>query len=278
MPLLTFDGSGYRRFNKEECARAGEAHAAAYRQAAPFPHIVIEDFLDRAILQHIARNYPPLDGQRFFDRDQERFKYQFQPARIDDALTLNMLAELNSEAFIAFLERMTGIEGLIPDPYYTGGGLHLTRRGGHLGIHADFNIHKPLRLERRLNLLVYLNDDWDDNWGGALELWDREMKACEVKVPPHIGRAVVFNTTLDSYHGHPAPLSCPEDRDRRSIAIYYYTALPEVSAGMRERTTVFRPRPNSGDRPDRATAFRHFINDWVPPRLQGIANRLNPFS
>lgn len=173
---------------------------------------------------------------------------------------------------------MTGITGLIPDPYYDGGGLHLTRRGGHLGVHADFNIHPTLKVERRLNLLVYLNDDWDESWGGSLELWDTGMKACEVKVAPHLGRAVVFSTTLDSYHGHPDPLACPENRNRRSIATYYYTAIEAQGGDVVERTTNFRARPGTGDRPDRAVAFRHFVNDWVPPRLQGVVNRLNPFS
>ncbi|MFW2850448.1 2OG-Fe(II) oxygenase [Sphingomonas sp. TX0543] len=278
MAVLTFEGSGYRRFDKAECEQAGAARAESYRGAAPFPHIAIDDFLDRAMLRDIARHYPSIEDRQFFDREQERFKYQFQPAAIDDPLALNLLAELNSEAFIAFLERMTGIAGLIPDPYYSGGGLHLTRRGGHLGVHADFNIHETLKLERRLNLLVYLNEDWDESWGGALELWDTKMKACEVKVAPHLGRAVVFSTTLDSYHGHPDPLACPEDRDRRSIATYYYTAVEADAGDIVRRSTNFRARPGTEDRPDRAVAFRHFVNDWIPPRLQGVVNRLNPFS
>ncbi|QKR99449.1 2OG-Fe(II) oxygenase [Sphingomonas sp. CL5.1] len=277
MSVLTFAGSGYSRFDKQECEREGEARAESYRTAAPFPHIVIDDFLDKSLLRNVAAHYPPIDKQQFFDRDQERFKYQFQPAAIDDPVALNLLAELNSEAFISFLEKMTGIEGLIPDPYFVGGGLHLTRKGGHLGVHADFNLHNILKLERRLNLLVYLNDDWDEAWGGSLELWDRQMKACEVRVAPDLGRAVVFSTSLDSFHGHPDPLACPDHRDRRSIATYYYTAF-DAREGIVERTTNFRARPGTGDRADRAVSFRHFVNDWVPPRLQRYANRLNPFT
>src|SRR5206468_2179145 len=97
----------------------------------------------------------------------------------------------------------TGIPGLMPDPYFEGGGLHETKRGGHLGIHADFNIHSQLKVERRLNLLIYLNENWDKTFGGELELWNKDMKECAVRVAPIFGRAVIFNTDLDSFHGHP---------------------------------------------------------------------------
>ena len=277
MSVLHLSKTGtYLHFDRAECEAAGETRAAAYQSASPFPHIVIDDLLDPAMLRQVAAEYPSLEGFSHFDRDQERLKYQFVPENIPSALTRNLLAELNSVAFVTFLEKMTGIDGLIPDPHFTGGGLHLTKRGGHLGVHADFNLHGELKLERRLNLIVYLNDDWDDSYGGHLELWDTEMKACEVKVAPHIGRAVVFSTTLDSYHGHPDPLTCPPDRDRRSIATYYYTAFDQNLADVPARGTNFVPRPGSGDRTDWASRAHHFINDWVPPRLQRYARRLNP--
>lgn len=277
MSVLNLSRTGtYLHFDRAECEAAGEARAAAYQSAKPFPHIVIDDLLDVPTLRQVAAEYPSLEGRTHFDRDQERLKYQFTPEAVPSALTRNLLAELNSLAFITFLEKMTGIQGLIPDPHFSGGGLHLTRPGGHLGVHADFNMHDELKVERRLNLIVYLNDDWQDAYGGHLELWDTGMKACEVRVAPHIGRAVVFSTTLDSYHGHPDPLTCPPDRDRRSIATYYYTALDAAVGDVPQRSTNFVPRPGTGDRVDWASRSQHFINDWVPPRLQRIARRLNP--
>ncbi len=278
MPVLTFNGGGsYHRFDKTECEREGAARATRYRQGQPFPHIVMDDFLDTSLLREVADHYPSIEGREHFDRDHERLKYQFQPLAIDASATLNLLAELNSEAFIAFLEKMTGIEGLIPDPYFAGGGLHLTRRGGHLSVHADFNVHQQMKLERRLNLLIYLNDDWDERWGGGIELWDEGVTACQVRVAPLLGRALVFNTTLKSFHGHPDPLQCPDHRDRRSIATYYYTAFPAGLDGVLTRNTNFQPRPASGDRRDWHIGFDHLIGDWVPPRLQRYARRLNPF-
>lgn len=275
MSLLHLDGLG--AFDAAECRAAGAALAADYAAADPFPHVVIDDLLASALLASLLPGFPDREGRSFFDRDQERFKYQFAPEGIAHAGLRSLLTELNGAAFLSFLEALTGIEGLIPDPWYLGGGLHETLPGGHLSVHADFNMHPRMKVERRLNLLIYLNEGWQPGWGGELELWDREMRACTVKVAPLIGRAVIFNTDADSYHGHPEPLACPPGRSRRSIATYYYTAPPEGTDATRPRTTRFQPRPGSGDRPDREVAFDHFVQDWVPARLQRHARRLNPF-
>jgi hypothetical protein len=269
MSYLTLHDKGdYLSFDESACAAAGERLSEAYQAAHPFPHAVIEDFLDHDLLLQIANSYPSLENRPFFDRDQERFKYQIHPQESDSALVRNLFAELNSQAFLGFLRALTGIEGLIADPYFLGGGLHETRRGGHLGVHADFNVHSTMKVERRLNLLVYLNEDWQPAYGGDLELWDNAMTACERKVAPTIGRAVIFNTALDSFHGHPEPLACPEDRSRRSIATYYYTAPEDGVARLAQRTTNFRQRPHTADRKDWRIALEHLIDDWTPPAIR----------
>lgn len=265
--LELHDRGGLYAFDEAECTEAGKQLAERYQSAQPFPHIAIDDFVPKSVLHEVLAEFPSSDGHEFFDRDQERFKYQYHPQECGPRVR-NLLAELNSQAFLAFLSSMTGIKGLIADPYYLGGGLHETKRGGHLGVHADFNIHNKMKLQRRLNLLIYLNDDWDDSWGGHLELWDREMKGCTEKVAPLIGRAVLFNTDLDSFHGHPDPLACPPERSRRSIATYYYTAPPEGVANLPKRTTVFKERPGSTDRADWKVRAQHFWKDWAPPAVQ----------
>lgn len=264
----------YIHFDETECRAAGRARAAEYAEAQPFPHIVIDDFLDANVLRRIAARYPATEGKQFFDRDQERLKFQFHAQEVPNGIARNLLAELNGQAFLGFLEELTGIEGLISDPYLNGGGLHLTKRGGHLGVHADFNLHIGIKAERRLNLLVYLNDDWDPSFGGELELWDRQMQRPEKKVAPVIGRAVIFNTALDSFHGHPDPLACPPERDRRSIATYYYTAIEAGAGAMPVRGTNFQPRPDSSDKRDWESAYFHWVKDWVPARMQPLALRV----
>jgi hypothetical protein len=132
-------------------------------------------------------------------------------------------------------------------------------------------------VERRLNLLVYLNEHWPEEYGGHLELWDRKMERCFHRIAPVMGRAVVFNTSLDSYHGQPDPVTSPPDRSRRSIATNYYTASLEGLSALPDRTTVFRQRPASLDKADRRVQFDHFLKDWVPPKLYRYAARLNRF-
>jgi hypothetical protein len=255
------------RFDQEACAAAGRAQAAAYRDASPFPHIALPDFLPPAPLRRVASAFPEGSSGHSFSRAQEMLKTQYHPEAVPDDFSRNLIYALNTEPFIAFLTEMTCIQGLVPDPYFIGGGLHETRRGGHLGIHADFNNHKIMRLRRRLNLLVYLNDDWDESYGGHLELWSKDMKRCEKRVLPVLGSCVVFNTNLDSMHGQPDPLTCPEDRSRRSIALYYYTSTADLN-DQPDRTTNFQPRANSADKKDHSVSFRHFLNEWVPPAIR----------
>ena len=144
--------NGYIHFDEATSKEAGAALAESYQNAEPFPHIVMDDFLPADFLRGLLPEFPDSTGKQFFDREQERFKFQFAPAEIPGRRLRNLVTELNSPAVLRFLQSMTGIKGLIPDPYYSGGGLHETKSGGHLGVHADFNLHKPLKLERRLNL------------------------------------------------------------------------------------------------------------------------------
>ena len=275
MPLMNLVGeSADVQFDEQHCRELGASLHEQYASAEPFPHIVMDDFVSSDFLRPLIGNYPSRDGKSHFDRDQERLKYQYGPWEVADPALRNLLIQLNSRAFVKFLEKLSGIKGLIPDPHYSGGGLHETLPGGHLSVHADFNVHGVLKLERRLNFLLYLNDDWDPDFGGQLELWDREMRACQSRIDPVLGRAVVFNTSLDSFHGHPDPLKCPEGRSRRSIATYYYTAPEDGIAALPKRTTVFKARSQTGDKKDWKVGVDHFVNDWVPFRLQGLARKV----
>lgn len=265
---------GYIFFDANECVAAGEALAERYRNAEPFPHIVIDEFLPADFLRDLLSEFPDSKGKDYFNREQESLKFQYTPSEVPGRRLRNVLVELNSPAILKFLESLTGIKGLLADAYYSGGGLHETKSGGHLGIHADFNILGRMNIQRRINLLLYLNDDWSQEWGGELELWDRQMQTRCHSISPTIGRAVIFNTDLDSFHGQPGPVRCPPDRSRRSIAIYYYSAPPEGIRSLPRRTTAFKVRPGSADRADRDTQLRHFINDWMPPRLRQFASRL----
>ena len=272
MSLLSFtDLGGYRCFDFDQCRESGSGLAARYRVNDPFPHIVMDDFLDPDVLRQVIAEFPGSTGQTCFARDQERLKFQFRPDQCPGPATRMLFAELNSRAFLAFLAELTGIKGLIPDSYYAGAGLHEIKRGGHLSIHADFPQHEVMQIDRRLNLLIYLNEDWEEDYGGALELWDRRMTVSRQSILPSFGRAVVFATDRDTFHGHPDPLTCPEHRSRRSIATYYYTAQPAMISTI-ERTTDFRRRPGTDDKRDWRIMLQHLKADWIPPILQRRRN------
>ena len=234
---------GFFEFDKEQCKIAGRALAERYAGADPFPHIVMDNFIESSVLRQVVAEFPtPRKGR--FDDAQSQLKTGYNLSTVRSAYINDLLTALNSAAFLGFLEQLTGIKGLISDSRFVGGGLHETRRGGHLSIHADFNIHPHTKLQRRLNLILFLNEGWDPEWGGALELWDKQMSERRVAAMPELGRAVIFNTDSNSFHGHPEPLNTPEHLTRRSIALYYYTAPP---AFVLPRTTVFRARPGSRD-------------------------------
>lgn len=215
-------------------------HAERYRSADPFPHVVLDDFLDSRLLRAVLAEFDAMDRGpwHYTERATER-KYSTEDFGHFGPATRTVITQLNAAPFLGFLESLTGIPALIADPHLRGGGLHEIRRGGALGVHADFNFYQRLHLYRRLNLLVYLNEDWAPEWGGDLELWDRSGTRCVQRIAPLFNRAVIFDTSNFSYHGHPHPLQCPEDRARKSLALYYYTVEAPAEDDRTPHTTVF---------------------------------------
>jgi hypothetical protein len=252
----------------EELSTAGHSAHAAYVAAEPYPHICLDNFLNPGIVSRVAAEFPELGGRgdlRFNDPNQQksasRGEYRFGPA------TRDLVHFLNSQPFLEFLSALTGIRGLIPDPYFIGGGLHEIRRGGFLKIHADFSRHPDLQLDRRINLLLYLNEDWQGDYGGEFELWDAGMKQCVKKFLPLFNRMVIFNTTDYSYHGHPEPLSCPESRSRRSLALYYYSnGRPAGEVRDENRiNTLFRAREADSVKMKNYNRVKDFVTGITPP-------------
>lgn len=205
-----------------------------YKNANPFPHIVIDKFLPETILNSVVDEFTKNEKWWY---DQVKWTEPFQvnkfywPHDIESANNLPndlpiisaLVDYLNSPVMLKYLEELTGIENLIGDELLMGGGLHKTTSGGKLSIHKDYNVHPVKKIYRRLNLLIYLNKDWKTEWEGHLQLWDKNMTNVEVNVEPLFNRAVIFTISDDSLHGHPVPLNTPENVSRNSIALYYFT-------------------------------------------------------
>ncbi|MCW3466405.1 2OG-Fe(II) oxygenase [Chitinophaga nivalis] len=241
---------------------------SSYKNAAPFPHVTLDGLFNESMLRSIVTEFPDLDKQQdiYFNNPNELKFASNDESRFGPA-TLELLHALNAQPFLQFLTTLTGIDGLIPDPYLWGGGLHQIKRGGYLKIHADFNRHPLLNLNRRINLLVYLNEHWDETYGGHFELWDKEMKGCVKSILPVFNRMVIFNTADHSFHGHPDPLTCPPGESRKSIALYYYTngrPAEEMAAGNRI-TTDFRSREADALSMSLFNHSLNFITDLTPP-------------
>lgn len=251
----------------------GRDLAEAYNSAAPFPYIMIDDFLPKAVVDMCLAEFVPegQDDHITYNRSQERLKREYKPDLMS-AGPRNLFYAFNSRAFISVIENITGIKGLIPDPYYFGAGFHEIQNGGHLSVHADFNHHIPLNLERRINVLIYLNEDWRDEYGGQLELWDDAMDHCVESIVPVINRCVIFNTTSNSNHGNPHPVNHPDGRTRKSIALYYYTAT--WTGDKRGHTTQFRVRPASVDKVDWRVKAEELVQDLAPPFMLRTARRV----
>jgi len=252
-------------FNTENLDKIAQENHASYLEATPFPHLVIDNFLPEAILDQILEEFPSPDQiqwQQFQNVKENKLASNKEITM--GKVTRLLLYQFNSSVFTDFLEKLTGIEGIIPDPDFQGGGLHQIKPGGYLKVHADFNKHGKLNLDRRLNVLLYLNKDWEESYGGHFELWNQEMTQCETKMLPLYNRCVIFSTTDFSYHGHPNPLTCPEGRTRKSLALYYYSNGRPAEEVSGSHSTMFRERPGENLQEFKISP-KKMLKKFVPP-------------
>jgi hypothetical protein len=234
-------------FDHQRWKAQASALAPAYRHAQPYPHIVLDQFLETSAAHKAMSQFPAVQdaGWIHYVHVNEK-KHGLNKKDLLPGFIREVIEELNSPSFVEWLSQLTGIPGLLADDSLEGGGLHQSGRNGFLNVHADFTVHPHKRnWRRRVNLLVYLNEDWLPEYRGELELWDKEMKGAVQKIQPLFNRAAIFNTDEDSYHGLPDPIQCPEGMTRKSIALYYFT---EEKVAPRLRSTNYRARPGDGSK------------------------------
>ena len=227
--------------------KLAERFSADYAQAEPFNHAVIDDFLPSKVALQLRRDFPPVESGIWIEQHPAR-----QPGKLGithasrlrgiEPSIIHAVCQFNSFPFLNFLSKLTGIAKLLPDPYLHGGGPQQIVNGGKLDVHTDFTYLSNLNLYRRINVLYYLSPHWSPEYGGDLEFWSNSQSSPEhVKsIAPIFNRMVVFNTTSNTFHGHPKPLSVPKGVTRKALAFYYYTAQPEESEQYTEKTRWIR--------------------------------------
>ena len=237
-----------------------------YSKASPYPHIVIKDFFDENFLNEVLQSFPDLSktksSEEWKNKNEVKFgnnDYSSFPNKIKLLFDF-----LNSNYFLNFLQKLTSIkEKLVHDPGLNGGGLHEIKKGGVLKIHTDFNRHPTLDLDRRINVLVYLNKKWMESYGGHLEFWDKNMSKCMKKILPIFNTMVIFSTTDYSNHGHPDPLNCPNEISRKSLALYYFSSgrpENEIINKHKKNRTYFKNREGiKDDAEEKKENFKDFL-------------------
>jgi Rps23 Pro-64 3,4-dihydroxylase Tpa1-like proline 4-hydroxylase len=216
------------------------------RTAKPFPYVVMDDFLDTGFAQEILRSWPSFDDAARMGKEFRSINERNKVQVTDSDQFPKPLRELNevlaSPAFIDTVSTIFGIPDLLPDAELVGGGLHQTGPRGRLDVHVDFNYIEARKLHRRLNILIYFNDGWLPEWGGQLELWNRDVSQCAHSLDPFFNRCVIFETSEISYHGV-REVTCPAEVVRRSFAGYYYTEAAPAHWSGESHSTIFKARP-----------------------------------
>ena len=249
-----------------------------YSNAKPFPHIVMKSFIKNDLINNVLNEFPDLsqinNTIRFNNEKEVKFASKGMEQLSPSAFYL--CSFLNSNIFLRYLQSLTSInEKLISDPYMEGGGYHEIKKGGLLKVHADFSKHSSkLNLDRRLNLIIYLNKDWNKNWGGCLSLFDENIKE-SISVSPDFNTAILFSTNSKTYHGHPDALNCPENISRKSLALYYFsTGRPSGEIIGKHHGTLFKKRVGEKFRTSNLVKIQKIAKGICPPFIWATITKI----
>tara|TARA_B100000287_G_scaffold406753_1_gene431503 strand:- start:138 stop:932 length:795 start_codon:yes stop_codon:yes gene_type:complete len=249
--------------------RLPQEFSETYSLNNPFPHIVFEDFINEDLINDVNKEFPDLLklSNKLNFKTQNEIKLTSIGMEDLSPSAFKLISFLNSDIFLIYLQKLTGIkEKLFSDPYLLGGGYHEIKKGGFLDVHADFNKYKDVNLDRRINLLLYLNHDWNVEWNGNLGLYSKDdLKNPKKIIKPDFNRCVIFTTTSNTYHGHPEKLRCPDGTSRKSIALYYYSYGRPASEMAKTHGTRFRNDKNF---------FKDLIKDLLPPIISRNVKKL----
>jgi hypothetical protein len=249
-----------------------EILATRFKNAKPFPHVVIDNLFSDDLLDELLRETPPIHDDYWVHHDDEHEeKYGLRSAVELGPTGFQLTAFLHSASFLYFLSELTGIWQLLPDPYLQGAGYSLMPHGAKFDVHCDRNVAYQTGLSRRLALIVYLNKDWRHEYGGQLELWNQDGTRCDAVVEPVFNRTIVFAVDEGCYHGVPSPINSPFGWSRKSFLLYFHTA-ESGDRTLTPHTSIWSPAFYGKKR----TGFRNFVRDLTPPLLLRSFRRFHP--
>lgn len=233
-----------------------------------YRRIVIDDFLKPETAELLYRNFPTESQMRRHYKGLNEEKSEGSSFDQYHPVFEEVRQSLMEKDWTAVLDRITGFEGLVLPDDFRGAGVHQGFDGSFLDIHVDFNIHSVLDLHRRLNLLIYLNKDWKEEYGGHLELWNEDVSECIERISPQFNRCAIFATTETSWHGYDK-MNLPEGVSRKSIFSYYYTPVADRSK-VKYHDTVFKPRPTDSRMKKTKTALKEHAKNLVKKSLHKV--------
>jgi Rps23 Pro-64 3,4-dihydroxylase Tpa1-like proline 4-hydroxylase len=244
---------------------------SSYKNAKPFPHIVVDDLFSEGMLGALLSEMSQMIPEQWLNIGQDTRE---RTARMRSAAEMGpagdqLISIVHSAGFLYLLSEIIGVPQLLPDPYLQGAGYARMKRGDYFNVHADRNVAYDTGLTRRLAMIIFLNQSWRPEYHGQLELWNPDAKSCEVSIEPTFNKTVIFEVAYPNFHGVPAPLECPADRVRQSFITYFHTA-GEKAGGRKPHTSIFAPRFYGSNR----VTFRSFIRDLTPPLLSRAIRRL----
>lgn len=213
-----------------------------FMKAEGFPHIIIDDFLQEDIATTLYEKFPTSQEMRKNYKNLNENKSEGSGFDKYDPLFAQLKDELRSDKFRAAFSKLTEIDDLIIPDDFRGSGVHQGFDGSYLDIHVDFSIHPTLKKHRRLNLLIFLNKNWKEEYGGHCEFWNDDVSEKIGQALPSFNRAVIFRCSRTSFHGYDK-ITVPENESRKSFYSYFYT---DVAPGVKYHDTIFKARPSEG--------------------------------
>ncbi|MDZ4845701.1 MAG: 2OG-Fe(II) oxygenase [Chitinophagales bacterium] len=242
-----------------------------FEHAQPYHFLKIDGLLDEAFANTLVENFPKKDDMRRHYKGLNEQKSEGSNFELYHESFRTLRSALGTSEFLSFLEKATGVEGLILPDDHRGSGVHQGTDGSFLDVHVDFSIHPVLNIHRRLNLLFFLNKEWKESYGGKLELWDKDVQNCGQAILPTFNRCVIFATSDISYHGY-STITVPEGLFRNSFFTYFYTPIT-TGEHVKYHDTIFKTRPSEGGLKKTQTLLKENTKNFIKGSLRKLGVR-----